>query len=139
MTDLILRTESDRARLMGYIQGLDLTKPKKVAIKDMDRSSDQNRLLHKLLTQVSEQVQWHGQTLSVTVWKRLCTAAWLREDGHSPMLVPALDGHGIDLVFEHTSKLSVKQCASLIEWVTCFGTQNGVKWSAQDHWEGRYS
>lgn len=138
MTDFILKTESDRSRLMGHIAGLSLEKPKKVTIKDADRSSEQNRLLHKLLNQVSEQVEWHGKKLSVTVWKRLCTAAWLRESGHNPLLVPALDGQGFDLIFEHTSKLNVSQCASLITWIEVFGTESGVKWAAQDHWGGRY-
>jgi hypothetical protein len=138
MTEIVMRSCDDTSGLKGLLMATDFTKPKKIVIKDLDRSSDQNRLLHKLLTQVSEQVLWHGQKLSVVVWKRLCTAAWLREDGHSPMLVPALDGHGIDMIFEHTSQLSVKQCASLITWVEAFGSQQGVKWSAQDHWEGRY-
>jgi hypothetical protein len=138
MTEIVMRSRDDTSRLMGLLHGTDFTKPKKIVIKDLDRSSDQNRLLHKLLTQVADQVMWHGQKLSVVVWKRLCTAAWLREDGHSPMLVPALDGHGIDMIFEHTSQLSVKQCASLITWIEAFGSQQGVKWSAQDHWEGRY-
>jgi hypothetical protein len=133
-----LQNESDRARLMGYLAGLDLSKPMSVSVKEEDRNDAQNRLLHKLLTQVAAQVEWHGQKFSVTVWKRLCTAAWLREDGHSPMLVPSLDGHGIDMIFEHTSKLSVKQCASLITWIEAYGSQNGVKWSAQDNWNGRY-
>lgn len=34
MTDHILRTERDRTRLLGFVQSLDLTKPKKVAISD---------------------------------------------------------------------------------------------------------
>lgn len=138
MTELVMRSRDDTSRLLDVLHGTNFDKPKKIVIKDLDRSSEQNRLLHKLLTQVSEQVTWHGQKLSVTVWKRLCTAAWLRESGHSPMLVPALDGHGIDMIFEHTSKLSVKQCGELIEWVTAFGSQEGVKWAAQDIYGGRY-
>jgi hypothetical protein len=138
MTEVIVRHKDDLSRLRGVLLGTDFSKPKKIVIKDLDRSSDQNRLLHKLLTQVSEQVAWHGQKLSVTVWKRLCTAAWLREEGESPMLVPSLDGHGIDMIFERTSKLSVKQCASLITWIEAFGSQQGVKWSAQDVWGGRF-
>lgn len=138
MADHILRTESDRARMIGYLQGLDLSKPKKVSVKDSDRSVEQNRLLHKLLTDVAIQVKWHGQTLSVDVWKRLCTAAWLREAGTPALLIPALDGQGFDLVFQHTSKLSVAQCGDLIEWVSAFSAENGVRISAKDQWEGRY-
>jgi hypothetical protein len=43
------------------------------------------------------------------VWKRLCMASWLREQGEKPLMIPALDGHGFDVVFEKTSKLSKKQ------------------------------
>lgn len=47
MTDLILRTEHDRTRLLSFVQSLDLAKPKKVAISDIrsKRSDAQNRLL----------------------------------------------------------------------------------------------
>ncbi|KPY33186.1 recombination protein NinB [Pseudomonas syringae] len=138
MTEMIMRSLDDTSRLLGILHGTDFTKPKKIVIKDQDRSGEQNRLLHKLLTQVADQVEWHGKKLSVTVWKRLCTAAWLREEGHNAMLVPALDGNGFDMIFEHTSKLTVKQCASLITWVEAFGSQSGVKWAAQDVWGGKY-
>lgn len=138
MTEIIMRSRADTSRLNGFLDGTDFTKPKKIVIKDLDRSGEQNKLLHKLLSQIAAQVKWHGQSLSVDVWKRLCTAAWLRESGHSPMLVPALDGHGIDMIFEHTSKLSVSQCASLITWVEAFGSQEGVRWAAQDNYGGRY-
>lgn len=138
MSSMVIRDEPGRARAIGYITGLDLKKPKRLSVKDEDRSIEQNKLLHKLLTQVSDQVEWHGKKLSVLVWKRLCTAAWLREEGHSPMLVPALDNTGFDLVFEHTSQLSVAQCGRLIIWIESFGSQSGVRWEAQDKWEGRY-
>lgn len=91
-----------------------------------NRSSAQNRLLHDALTDIAEQVEWHGKKLPMDVWKRLCTAAWLREIGESPEMVPAIDGRGFDVIFERTSKLSVAQMTSLIEWITAFGTQNGV-------------
>lgn len=138
MAELVMHSMADANRLLGLLQAQDFTRPKKIVIKDQDRSGEQNKLLHKLLSQVAAQVTWHGQKLSIDVWKRLCTAAWLREAGHSPMLVPALDGHGIDMIFEHTSKLSVSQCASLITWVEAFGSQEGVRWEAQDHYGGRY-
>lgn len=97
-----------------------------VTIKEPTRSSEQNRLLHAALTDVAEQVEWHGKKLSLDVWKRLCTAAWLREIGESPEMVPALDGKGFDVIFERTSTLTVPQMTSLIEWVLAFGAQNGV-------------
>lgn len=123
---------------MGYLAGLDLEKAKKVTIKEMDRSASQNRALHAALSDIAAQVEHGGKKWDVTIWKRLCTAAWLREEGEQALLIPAIDGHGFDVVFTRTSKLTVKQCASLLDWVTCFGAEHNVKWSTADHWNGRY-
>lgn len=138
MADFILRTQSDRLRLLGAITGLDLEKPKKVSITEQDRSIEQNARLHAMLSDIAHQVEWHGQKFNITVWKRLCTAAWLREEGEQPLLVPALDGQGFDLIFERTSKLSVKKCAALITWIEAFGTEHQVRWTQSDNWNGRY-
>lgn len=40
MTSLQIRNESDRNKAMGYIAGLDLAKPKKLAITEVDRSEE---------------------------------------------------------------------------------------------------
>ena len=138
MTDFKLVTESDRMRLMGHLAGLDLTKPKTVTIKEKDRSGDQNRALHAMLSDISRQVEHYGKKFDVETWKRLCTAAWLREEGEQAQLIPALDGNGFDVVFVHTSKLTIKQCASLITWIEAYGAQSGVRWTQTDHWQGRY-
>lgn len=100
-----------------------------ITFSEPTRNADQNALLHACLTDIAKQVDWCGKRLSVDVWKRLCTAAWLREEGESPEMIPALDGKGFDVIFERTSKLSVKQCASLTTWVQAFGAEKGVQWS----------
>jgi hypothetical protein len=82
-----------------------------------------------MFNDLSRQVLWHGQKLPAGVWKRLCTAAWLREEGERPVMVPALDGIGVDVIYERTSKLSKKRMASLIDWVHAFGGEHGVSWS----------
>jgi len=97
-------------------------KPKKIT-----RNQRQNALLHAVLTDISKQVKWHGQLLDVVTWKRLCTAAWLREKNEQPQLIPALDGKGFDIIFERTSKLSVKDCADLCTWCIAFGDEHNVK------------
>lgn len=136
--DFKLATESDRARLMGYLAGLDLSKPMSVSVKPEDRSAEQNKKLHACLADISKQVEHYGKKFNVETWKRLCTAAWLREEGEQAQLIPAIDGQGFDLVFARTSKLSVKQCASLLEWVSAYGSQVGVKWTQKDNWNNRY-
>lgn len=104
-----------------------------VTIEAPRRSLDQNAAIHAKLTDIAEQLAWppppanHGLKFSVTVWKRLTMAAWLREEGETPQLVPALDGNGFDIIYEHTSKLSVAQAGRFLEWISAFGAQNGVE------------
>lgn len=93
------------------------------------RNSDQNAKLHAMLADLSKQVEWHGQKLSVEVWKRLCVAAYLRDNSETPILVPALDGNGFDVIYEKTSKMSVKEMAELIEWIYMFAAECNVVWS----------
>ena len=100
-----------------------------VNIVEPTRNGEQNKKLHACLSDIADQVEWMGKKLSVEIWKRLCTAAWLREVGEQPMLIPALDGNGFDVIFEHTSKLGVRKMAELIEWVLAFGSEQNVIWS----------
>jgi len=100
-----------------------------VEIKEPSRTLAENALLHAILTDMARQATWHGQKLPMEVWKRLCMAAWLRETGEKPMMIPALDGHGFDVIFERTSRLTKKQCAELIEWIFAFGAELGVKFT----------
>jgi len=136
--ELKLETESDRMRLLGQITGLDLAKPWKVVITGADRSAEQNKKLHAMLGDIANQVTHAGMKWDISVWKRLCTAAWLRETGASIQMIPAIDGQGVDVLYEATSKLSMRKCAELIEWISAYGAECGVKWTQVDHWGGRY-
>jgi len=138
MTDFVMHSMADASRLFGLLQAQDFTHPKKIVIKDQDRSGEQNKKLHACLTDIAKQVEHAGKKWDVLIWKRLLTAAWLREAGEQPQLIPALDGNGFDVVYERTSQLSVKQCASLLEWIQAFGAEHQVRWSQKDLWEGRY-
>jgi hypothetical protein len=138
MTEIIMRNAQDTSRLMGFLRGTDFTKPKKVVIKDLDRSGEQNKLLHARLADIAKQVEHAGKKWDVLIWKRLLTAAWLRESGDQPQMIPAIDGHGFDVIYERTSKLTVKQCAELLDWVEAFGGEHQVRWTAKDNWGGRY-
>jgi len=138
MTEFVMRDLNDASRLMGILHATDFTKPKKIVIKDQDRSGEQNRALHAMLSDISKQVEHVGKKWDVLIWKRLLTAAWLREGGENPQMIPALDGHGFDVIYERTSQMTVKQCASLMEWVQFFGDEHQVRWTAKDVWGGRY-
>lgn len=88
-----------------------------VTIAEPSRSGDQNALLHALLTEIAAAHEWAGAKRSVETWKRLMTAAWLRARGESLEILPALDGHGIDVVFRRTSDLTKAECSELVEFI----------------------
>lgn len=97
-------------------------------IKPEKRSSEQNRKLHALIADVARQAEWHGKH-DAEVWKRLFVSAWCRTQGESVTVLPALDGHGVDLVPRRTSKLTKPECADLIEYITAWAVEHGVELS----------
>lgn len=97
-----------------------------VTVAPPSRNNAQNALLHSLLGEIAERVVWAGKKRAAETWKRLLCAAWLRAEGESIELLPAIDGHGVDFVYSPTSSLSKAQCASLIDFVTAWASEQGV-------------
>lgn len=94
------------------------------------RNNEQNKKLHATLTEVAKQKEWAGQKWEVEVWKRLMTAAWMRARGERIMVVPALDGQGVDVVFRRTSSLTKSECGELLEFVMAWCVENDVECAA---------
>jgi hypothetical protein len=86
-------------------------------VKPETRNSEQNALLHALLTEIAKTREWAGAKRDAETWKRLMTAAWLRAHGESVEILPAIDGHGVDVVFRRTSSLTKSECADLITFI----------------------
>lgn len=94
------------------------------------RSDAQNRLLHSRLGDVSKHCEWAGDKRDVGTWKRLFTSAWLRTQGEQIELLPALDGHGVDIVYASTTKLTRAQCVELSDYIMAWGSEREVPWCA---------
>lgn len=88
-----------------------------LTLEDERRNNSQNALLHAILTEISREREWAGKTRDVETWKRLLVAAWCRARGEAVEFLPALDGHGVDVVFRRTSKMSKAEIAELIDYV----------------------
>jgi len=97
-----------------------------VKVEQEKRSLAENALLHALLNQISRQVEWAGAKRDPEVWKRLLTASWCRARGEHVEMLPALDGHGVDIVFRRTSQLTRAECAELIDFVQAWAAEHGV-------------
>jgi len=88
------------------------------------RSLPQNSKQWALYTDISEQLTWHGNTMSKEDWKILLTNEWKPQT-----IVPSISGNGFCVLNASTSKASKQELSELIELVYAFGTQSGVKWS----------
>ena len=94
-------------------------------IKKNRRRVGQNSLMWALLSDISHQVEWHGEKMSKKDWKWVFTAAIRRQ-----RMVPGVDG-GMVFLGEPTSGMSKQEMSDLIELVYAFGAEHGVEWS--DH------
>lgn len=120
MTDLILRNESDRTRLMSYIQGLDLAKPRKLTIVEIrsKRSDAQNRLLW----QWNGLIQTHlresfGQLASAEQWHEILVAKLWPAELH-PVQLP--DGSTFRVGRAKTSKFTTVQMTTYLELLDAY-------------------
>ena len=103
-------------------------------VRPQTRSDAQNKLLHAMLGDIARQVYWAGKKRDTDTWKRLLTAAWLRARGESVELLPALNGHGVDVVFRHTSKLTRAECSELCEFVMAWCAEHDVTLRDAQQW-----
>lgn len=98
-----------------------------VSVKPKTRSLEQNSRLWAMLTDVSRQVVWHGRKLSPEEWKHVFTASLKRQD-----VVPGLDG-GFVVLGQSTSQMSVREMGDLMELISAFGAQRGVRFTAPEY------
>lgn len=95
-----------------------------VTFKKDKRTLDQNALMWKLLTIVSDQTVWHGKKRSPGDWKDLFTGSLLAA-ANGLEAVPGLEG-GFMILGLHTSDMTKAEESALIEWIYAWGAQNGV-------------
>jgi NinB protein len=100
-----------------------------IELREKTRSNEQNARMWAMLSDVSRQVIWHGRKLSPEEWKHVFSASLKRQD-----VVPGIDG-GFVVLGLSTSKMSVREMGDLMELISAFGAQNGVKFSAPEYME----
>jgi hypothetical protein len=89
------------------------------------RTLEANAAMWAMLTDVSEQVVWHGRRLSTESWKHIFTSSLKKQD-----VVPNLDGTGFVVMGISTSSMTKGEMSDLLELIAAFGAQHDVKWSA---------
>ncbi len=94
----------------------------RVEIKAAKRTIPQNDRMWAMLTDVAQQLPWHGQKLRPDDWKVLFLDALKRER----RTVPNLDGNGVVDISRSSSDLSKDEMSDLIELIFEFGARHKV-------------
>lgn len=134
----IFRLAHDEARRRAVECILQAPEGYVVRVSPPTRSLEQNAALHAALQDISRQLTWCGERLGIDEWKRLLTAAWCRAEQQPVRVVRALDGHGLDVLYRRTSRMTKAELSSLLDYLHAWGTDQGVVWSdipAQQHEE----
>lgn len=119
-----LRSPEIRSRACQLVAGLpvDQDKPLVIEIKELTRTLAQNSMLWACLTDIAEQVNWHGRKLSKEDWKHVLSASLYQQE-----VVPNIDGNGFVVLGKSTSKMTVREMRDLIELAQAFGAEQGVQ------------
>ena len=128
-----LRNEQILSNAINHLRNTPLNpdKPYFVTIQEATRSLSQNATrslsqnakLWCCLTDISEQVVWYGQKLSTHDWKNILTAGLKGQRS-----APGING-GFVVLGQSTSRMTVAEMSELIEMMSAFGTEQGVRWS----------
>ncbi|SIR39409.1 NinB protein [Aeromonas sp. RU39B] len=121
---MFLRSANVRDRACQLVASLpvDQDRPLVIEIKEMTRSLAQNALFWAVMTDIANQVTWHGRKLSKEEWKIVLSAALYKQS-----VVPNIDGTGFVALGQSTSKMTVREMRDLIELAQAFGAEQGVQ------------
>lgn len=100
----------------------------RVEIKETKRTTKQNARFWAMLTDVAEQVIWHGQHLSPDDWKLVFLDALKRE----MRTTLSIDGKNLVNLGRSSSDLSVAEMGDLITLIEMFGAQHGVRFHDEE-------
>lgn len=114
----------DEARRRAMRAVADAPEGWRVTVEPPRRSSEQNAMLHALIGEIANRCEWAGRKWDAETWKRMLVSAWTRANGEPVLIVPALDGYGVDMVPRRTSKLTKRECAELLDYVQAWAAEN---------------
>jgi hypothetical protein len=117
---VIIISRPDREKVARWAMGV--APGTRVEFKEAKRSTDQNARMWAMLTEVAQQVEYHGLKLTPDDWKLIFLDALKRE----VRMVPNLDGNGFVSLGRSSSDLSKGEFSDLIELIFKFGAEHGV-------------
>jgi hypothetical protein len=123
---LVLANEAIREKAMAWVRKAPTET--RVEFKAPKRTLPQNARMWAMLTDVAEQVPWHGLKLSPDDWKLIFLDALKTE----LRLVPNIDGNGFVNLGRSSSDLSKEEMGNLMDLIEAFGAKHGVVFHAPE-------
>jgi hypothetical protein len=117
---VVIRREADRNLVATWAQKVPVGT--RVEMKAPKRSLPQNDRMWAMLTEIAQQVPYHGLKLTADDFKLLFLDALKRE----VRMVPNLDGNGFVSLGRSSSDLSKDEMSMLLELIAKFGAEHGV-------------
>lgn len=100
-----------------------------VRISPPTRSLEQNAALHALLSDiVKSRVKWAGRTWDIDSWRAIFASAHARASNLPVETIPGLEGEFVALR-RSTARMSKSELSGLIDYISAWMAQNGVKFS----------
>lgn len=124
--NFIISSRDNLVTAYRFCESLGYVKAYVVEVKPLTRTVDQNAKLLAALTDISEQVNWHGNKLSNEDWKHIFSAALSQQ-----RVVPNIDGNGFVVLGKSTSKMSVAEMSDMIELIQASGVQHSVNFKGE--------
>lgn len=122
---IVIRGQADRTRAAEWCAKAPTGT--RVEFKGSKRTLPQNDRMWAMLTDVANQLPWHGKKLKASDWKLLFLDALQRAHKAEVQIVPNLDDNGFVNVSTSSSDLSKSEMGDLIELIHEFGARHGVK------------
>ena len=119
------------AHAKGYLMASGA--PMVLEVRPETRSDRQNRLLHALFGDVSNQSEWMGKKRTPAEWKLLFVSGHAVATKQGADLVPGLEGEFLNLR-ESTARMGKARMASLLEYVMAWAIDHGVELREARQW-----
>ena len=122
---VIVNSEGQRNKALRWLNEAIIDRGFTVTFRRNKRTIPQNNRMWAMLTEVSEQVEWHGIKYAPEDWKLIFMDAL----GHELRMCPNIQGTAMVNLGRSTSKLSKAELSDLMELIAAFGAQHGVEFN----------
>jgi len=117
---LVLNSAKEREKAVSWVQKA--PPGTRVEFKAAKRTLPQNDRMWAMLTDIAQQLEWHGVRLTPDQWKLIFLDALKREVA----IVPNIDGTGFVNIGTSSSDLSKGEMSDLMELIAAFAAKHEV-------------